>query len=58
MPMYAACSLRSHRETRTEPHSFCYTVHDSMYIRGPQTDCLCVYCLIVERLADGKIATQ
>ena len=33
-------------------------MHDSIYIRGSQTDCLCVYILIVERLADGILGVK
>ena len=28
-------------------------MHHTIYIRGSQTDCLCVYSLIVERIAGG-----
>ena len=33
-------------------------MHDSMLIRGLQTDYLCVYSLIVERLADGILGVK
>ena len=51
--MYAACSLRSHRETRTEPAfaTPCMIVSRSE-ARSP-TVSLCVYIVIVERLVDG-----
>ena len=33
-------------------------MHDSIYIRGSQTDYLCVYILIVERLVDGILGVK
>ena len=48
----ASCCLRSHWEARSESASAAPCMIVSRSIRGSQTDCLCVYSLIVERLAD------
>ena len=56
--MYAACSLRNHREARTEPASAtpCMIVSRSE-ARRP-TVCVYVYILIVERLAYGILGVK
>ena len=33
-------------------------MHDSIWIRGSQTDCLCVYIVIVEKLADNILGVK
>ena len=51
--MYAACSLRSHREARTEPASA--PARMVLYLNPRLADRLsvCIDSRIVERLADG-----